>query len=290
LGEPVTDASSARIRLVATDLDGTIIRSDGTVSPRVVAALAAVEELGLPVVFVTGRPPRWMAEVAGITSHHGIAICANGALVYDLHTETVLERFELEPALALEAVRRLRTLMPHAVFAVESADGFNHEAAYVPRWPGQDTLTVDVAEQLLTGPVAKLLVRDETSGGDAMLELALATLGDLVTVTHSNPLDCMLEISAPGVTKASTLARVAAEHGIDASGVLAFGDQPNDVPMLEWAGTAYAMDGGHPDVLALVPAHADSVEDDGVAQVLERLMADGTIRSPAGRHRGPPLD
>ena len=101
-----------------------------------------------------------------------------------------------------------------------------------------------------------------------------------MTVTHSNQRDCLLEISAAGVTKASTLAKVAAELGVDASGVLAFGDQPNDVAMLEWAGLAYAMGGGHPEALAAVPLHAEPVAADGVALVLEALIADGTIARP----------
>jgi Cof subfamily protein (haloacid dehalogenase superfamily) len=282
----VTDQTRPWIRLVATDLDGTIIRADGTVSPRVMAAISAVEELGLPVVFVTGRPPRWMEGVAHLPSLHGIAICANGALVYDLRNETVLERFDLEPHIALETVRRLRAVMPLAVFAAETADGFFHERAYVPRQPGGDTVQVEVGEELFSTPVAKLLVRDESSSGDQMLAVALQAVGDLATVTHSNPRDCLLEISAAGVTKATTLARVAAEHGVEADGVLAFGDQPNDVAMLTWAGTSYAMRGGHPDVLDAVSTHAESVEDDGVALVLERFMADGTIRSSDASDRG----
>ena len=78
------------MRMVACDLDGTIVRADGTVSPRTVAALAACERAGVRVVFVTGRPPRWMAPVAAATGHHGIAVCANGAIVYDLAAERVI--------------------------------------------------------------------------------------------------------------------------------------------------------------------------------------------------------
>lgn len=274
----MTDERRPTIRLVATDLDGTIVRHDGTVSARVVAAIGAVEALGLPVVFVTGRPPRWMEQVVGVTNLHGIAVCANGALVYDMYADTVVERFELAPALALEAVARLRTVMPDAAYAVERADGFFHEAAYTARWPGADFTRVDIAEELFGAPVAKLLVRDESSSGDAMLALAAPALEGLVTVTHSNVRDCLLEISAPGVTKATTLALVAAQLGVDRGGVLAFGDQPNDIDMLQWAGLAYAMRGGHPEALAAVSRQAEPVEDDGVARVLEELMADGTIR------------
>lgn len=287
MGGPATDAARAQIGLVATDLDGTIVRADGSVSARVVAALGAVLDLGVPWVFVTGRPPRWMHEVARATAHHGIAICANGALVYDLHDEVVVERFEIAAELARETVRRLRKVMPAAVFAVEDGTGFAHEAAYRPRWEQPDLVVPATVEELLVTPVAKLLVRDESSTGDAMLALAADAVGDLVTVTHSNPVDCLLEISAPGVSKATTLARLAAEHGVDASGVLAFGDQPNDLAMLRWAGMAYAMGGGHPDVLAAVAAHAPSVEDDGVARIVEHYLAAGAIRSAGAGDRGP---
>lgn len=266
-----------QVGMVATDLDGTVVRRDGTVSARTVAALAAVEDAGVPLVFVTGRPPRWMRSVVDATGHRGTAICAGGALVYDLHTETVLDRFLLDPALALEVVRRLRARMPSVVFAVERHESYAHERAYRMRWESGEVLTVDSAEELLDAPIAKLLVRDETSAGDPMLALAREVLGDLVEVTHSNPQDCLLEISAPGVTKASTLAVLAERAGVQRAAVLAFGDQPNDLAMLQWAGTAYAVADAHPEVLAAVPRRAASVADDGVAIVLEQLLATGTL-------------
>ena len=266
------------MRLVATDLDGTIVRRDGTVSARTVAALAAVEDAGIPLVLVTGRPPRWMRPVVEATGHHGVAICANGGVVFDLHTERILEAFLLPSDAGQEAVRRIRAVMPGAAFAVETGAGFAHDPDYRPRWASVPPLRVAPAEELVAVPVVKLLVRDEDSDGDAMLALARAALHGLVEVTHSNPQDCLLEISAPGVSKATTLARVAAEHGVEAADVVAFGDQPNDLPMLSWAGTGYAVANAHPDVLAAVPLHTGSVEDDGVAQVLENLLASGDLR------------
>ncbi|HEY5186720.1 MAG TPA: HAD family hydrolase [Actinomycetes bacterium] len=267
------------VGLVATDLDGTIVGHDGTVSARTVAALAAVEDAGVPLVLVTGRPPRWMRPVVEATGHRGVAICANGGVVYDLHTERILEAFLLPLDAGLEAVRRIREVMPRAVFAVETGAGFSHEPAYRTRWDSHlAAVRIAPAEELVAVPVVKLLVRDEDSDGDAMLELARQALGGLVEVTHSNPNDCLLEISALGVSKATTLARVAAEHGVEAADVLAFGDQPNDLPMLAWAGTAYAVANAHPEVLAAVPLHTASVDEDGVAQVLENLLADGGLR------------
>jgi hypothetical protein len=265
------------VRLVATDLDGTIVRPDGTVTGRVRAALAAVEDAGVPLVLVTGRPPRWMHPVVEATGHRGTAVCANGAIVYDLHTETVHDRFLLEPDTAREVVARLLARMPDAVFAVERHESYAHEARYRMRWQADDVVTVPTVAQLLDEPVAKLLVRVESSTGDRMLAVAREALGDLASVTHSNPRDCLLEVSAAGVTKASTLALLAGRAGVSAAEVLAFGDQPNDVPMLAWAGFGYAMGDAHDEVLEAVPRRAASVLDDGVAQVLEQLLSTGTL-------------
>jgi hydroxymethylpyrimidine pyrophosphatase-like HAD family hydrolase len=212
------------------------------------------------------------------TGHRGVAVCANGALVYDLHAERVVERFLLEPAVALVVVEVLRTVLPAAVFAVERHESYAHEQRYRMRWSSAEVEVVATVEELLVEPVAKLLVRDETSTGDEMLVTARDVLGDLASVTHSNADDCLLEVAAPGVTKASTLARVAAEHGVDSDGVLAFGDQPNDLPMLLWAGIGYAVADAHPDVLAAVPLRTAAADDDGVAAVLERLLRE---RDPA---------
>jgi len=263
--------------MVATDLDGTVVCHDGSMSARTLQALAAVEEAGLVLVLVTGRPPRWMAPVVEATGHRGVAICANGGIVYDLHSEQVLEQFAIDPAVAHAVVQRLRAAMPTAGFAIERAEGFHHESTYAHPWPDPDMRSVETIERVLDAPIAKLLVRDPSSTSDAMLELATELLGDQVTVTHSNPRDCLLEISAAGVTKASTLARVAAELGIAPHEVVAFGDQPNDVAMLHWAGRGYAMGNAHPDVRAAMTLHAASVEDDGVARVLEQLLGDGII-------------
>jgi len=261
------------IRLVATDLDGTVVRRDGTMSERTVAALAAVERAGLHLVLVTGRPPRWMGEVVEATGHRGVAVCGNGAFVYDLHAAQLLETFAIPPDVVLDVVHRLRVAMPAAAFAVETGAGFAHDPGYHPRWPSPPGTVVAPVEVLAVHhPVGKLLVRDESSAGDEMLEMADGLLAGLVEVTHSNARDCLLEISAAGVSKASTLARLAAERGVTADQVVAFGDQPNDLPMLAWAGSSWAVANAHPQVLAAVGQHTGSVDDDGVAQVLEALL------------------
>ena len=261
-------------RLVATDLDGTIIRADDSISGRTVAALRRVTAAGAELVFVTGRPPRWMAPIADATGHRGVAICANGALVYDLATERVVESRLLEGAAVKELIQSLRDAVPGVRFAVESETDMLHEARYPLLWDGTHpgVRRARDAGDLSGSAVAKLLVRHAGSDADSLLALTREVVGDLAELTHSSHTG-LVEISAVGVTKATTLAAVCAERGIDASEVLAFGDMPNDLAMLAWAGTAYAVANAHPEVLAAVTRHTADVADDGVAQVLENTFA-----------------
>jgi Cof subfamily protein (haloacid dehalogenase superfamily) len=263
-------------KLVACDVDGTVLRSDGTISPRTREALARVEDSGAALVFASGRPPRWMRPIAEETGHRGLAICANGALVYDLHTERVVTSFLLDEGTLRKAIRALRERIPDAAFGVEYGTSFAYEPSYVLRWDGdQPDVAVVHADQLLERPAAKLLLRHAGYESDDLLDTAREVLQDLVEVTHSTRSGPgLLEISAQGVSKASTLARLCEERGVAAEDVLAFGDMPNDLPMLAWAGTAYAMANAHPAVLAAVPRHTASNDDDGVAAVLERVFGE----------------
>ncbi len=261
-----------RPRVVATDLDGTIVRSDGTISERTRNALALAEDAGAMVVFVTGRPPRWMAPVAEQTGHRGLAVCANGAYVYDLHDERIVRERPLAPEAARQVVRHLRDAIPDVVFAVERGDDFGREHAYQTRWPAPEgTLAADI-EALVSAPVAKLLARHEQLDADTLLARARQVVGlELATLTHSSR-DGLIEVSAAGISKATTLESVVAEHGFIAADVVAFGDMPNDLPLLAWAGRGIAVANAHPEVLAAVDEVTASNDDDGVAVVLEQLF------------------
>jgi Cof subfamily protein (haloacid dehalogenase superfamily) len=262
-----------RPAVVATDLDGTVVRSDGTISSRTKAALDQVAEAGALVVIVTGRPPRWLAGVAEATGHHGLAICANGALVYDLAAETVIGSRPIEVDVVRRLIADLRASVPGVGFAIELVDGqFAHEAAYRPRWRPESETIVGELDGVMTSPIAKLLARREGYDSDELLALAREVITeDAASLTHSS-IDGLLEISALGVTKATTLAEVLAERGFGADDVIAFGDMPNDVAMLEWAGHGVAVANAHPDVLAVVDEVTASNDDDGVAQVIERIF------------------
>ncbi|WP_236653502.1 HAD family hydrolase [Streptacidiphilus melanogenes] len=262
--------------LIATDLDGTLLRGDGTVSARTEDALRRAEDAGVCIVFVTGRPPRWMGAVTEAIGPHGIAICSNGGALYDVRHEELLETHPMRAEDALATVTALRSGLPEVTFAFEYPGGFSHEPDY-PRtlWDMDAADQVAPAEEILAGAtghqIFKLLAKHPTMDPDAFLRLGRELVGGFGEVTRSASV-AMLEISAPGVSKASALARWCAERGIPAERVVAIGDMPNDLPMLKWAGTAYAVANAHPEVLAATVRHTASHEDDGVAQVIEALL------------------
>lgn len=265
---------NAAPQLVATDLDGTLVRSDGSVSPYSVEVLAELDRRGIPVVFVTGRPLRWTEEVFEYVGSHGLAIVSNGALVWDVaRHEPWLER-PIDPAVALDVARELRATIEGVGFAIETLEGWAMEPGY-PGHRGDDdrgfaAQRVAPLEELLSGPVLKLLVRGGGLAADAFVDAAVTVVGDRVNVTHSSfPL---LEISALEVTKASTLALIAERLGAAPEHVVAFGDMPNDLPMLSWAGLSYAMADAHPAVLACASHVAPGHDDDGVARVLAEVL------------------
>ena len=261
------------VRLVATDLDGTIIRSDGTISERTSRALGAAEAAGVAVVLVTGRPPRWMGEIADATGHTGLAICSNGAILYDLHTEQVVDSRPISPATMLEVAARLREEFPGLLFAVEYGSTFAHEPGYEHGWEiGVPQVRVGPPQAILDRPAAKLLARHPTLEPDELMADAVGILGATATVTHSST-RALLEISAYGVTKASALASLAESAGIAPAEAVAFGDMPNDLPMLAWAGRSVAVANAHPRVLASADEVAESNDADGVARVVERILA-----------------
>ncbi|WP_370323697.1 HAD family hydrolase [Euzebya sp.] len=263
------------VKIVASDIDGTLLRSDGTVSERTRRAVAAVEESGVTFVLVTGRPPRWLAPVRDQLGHRGVAICANGALVLDLHTDEVVTVDAFEPDVGRSVLDALRDLADDLNFGVEWPDGFGHGRGY-PRGIRQSELVRDVVfeidddEEFFSRPVIKVLVRGDGQVVDELASRAVEVTDGMATVTWSST--GLLEISASGVTKASALERLAGQHGATSEDVVAFGDMPNDLAMLEWVGRGIAVANAHPLVLDVADETTASNDDDGVAQVLESLV------------------
>ena len=263
-----------RPRLVASDVDGTLLGVGDAPSARTRRVVDRMTAAGVPLVLATGRPPRWVPAVCDALGVRGLVVAANGAVLYDAAADRVLEAATIPREHLDEVVDGLRTAVPGCGLAVERvaegrpAEQFVSEAAYVHAWPNPDHAEVAAAE-LVREPVVKVLARHTTRTSDAMAEAVRARLGHLVDVTFSAS-GGLVECSARGVTKASGLTWAAARVGVDPADVVAFGDMPNDLEMLRWAGHGVGMANGHPAVLAAVDEVTSSNLDDGVASVLER--------------------
>ena len=263
-----------RPKLIGTDLDGTIVAHYGFISERTKIAFTAANAAGIHIYFVTGRPIRWMSEIKE-NFNFGLGICGNGAMLYDFLNEKILEEWLFSVEAQLETVKRLRAVIPPVTFAVEVNQQFAREKKYVPRWDiGADNVGVDEIEEVITAPALKILARCQNSefSSDEMLVLASKELAGIATVTHSNSTDSLLEISADGVSKGATLAKMAARHGLTADDCVTFGDNPNDFSMLTWASRSWAMADGHPDLMKHAKYQTDAHQEDGVAKVIERLL------------------
>jgi Cof subfamily protein (haloacid dehalogenase superfamily) len=262
-------------RLVASDIDGTLIRGDGSLAPRTVSAIDRLHARGVPVVLVTGRPVRWLHQHYEQMDEPVPAICANGAIVYDPNTDAVLRADPLDVDLLRDVTTKLRETIPGITFAVEIEDGrgFRYEEAWPVRWEaGQDSVRVlTTAEGLTSAPAVKLLARSATMDPGAFYGLVRDTLGPIAEITHSSS-SALAEISAAGVTKAAGLAWLCERDGYTAADVVAFGDMPNDVPLLSWAGHSVAMGNAHPAVREVADEVTLTNDEDGVAVYLEKLF------------------
>ncbi|HEU0086046.1 MAG TPA: HAD family hydrolase [Pseudonocardiaceae bacterium] len=263
--------------LVASDVDGTLLDPTERISGRTRAAVHRVIAAGVPFVLVTGRPPRWIPPVVEQLGHAGPAVCANGAVLYDAATDRVRHAVTLDPQQLRSAADAVSFALPGARLAVElpagrarvnGFDQFLAEPDYTHPWPGADS-EVAPREVLLARPAIKMLVRLPDASSDAMAVAIRQILGTELDVTFSTG-HGLIELSAPGVTKGTGLAQVAAELGVAAVDVLAFGDMPNDLPMLRWAGWGVAMANAHHAVLGAADEITAPNSEDGLALVLER--------------------
>ncbi|MGH3911933.1 MAG: HAD family hydrolase [Pseudonocardiaceae bacterium] len=270
-----------RPQLVASDVDGTLLNPAERISDRTRAAVHRVVAAGVPFVLVTGRPPRWIPPIIELLGYAGTVICANGAVRYDAAIDQICHAVALDPVQLRDAAAAVDTVLPGAKFAVElvrwcagdPAEGqeFNQflaEPGYTHPWPGAD-FHLAPRHTLLARPAIKMLVRQPGSSSDAMAVAIRSIVGAELAVTFSTG-HGLIEISAPGVTKATGLALLATELDVPPADVVAFGDMPNDLSMLQWAGWGVAMANAHPALLAAADEVTAPNFEDGLALILER--------------------
>jgi Cof subfamily protein (haloacid dehalogenase superfamily) len=265
-------------RLIASDVDGTLLTPMEQVAPRTADAVARAMADGVPVVLVTGRPPRWIPPVAEATGLTGYAVCANGAVLYDIGADRVVDVHGLlDPVQLSDLADALDSALPGCTLAAERVgtkavdDDLQNlviESDYHNPWQDGEGFEVPRAE-VLGHPAVKMLVSHRRMTSDEMAVAARSVLGDSVNITFSTG-GGLIEISSPGITKASGLAEVAQRLDATPQETISFGDMPNDLPMLSWSGHGVAVANAHPTVLEAADEITASNAEHGVAQVLER--------------------
>ena len=267
------------IRLVATDLDGTLLDPSGHVTARTRAALDAARTAGIVVVPVTARQPIGLRAIAEEAGFDGWALCGNGA--YGIHLGSHEQLFATEIAVPVQQriARELGARIDGLLFASvrEAGEVFVAQEGYAevatlsdhkrdPRTMG----AVPLAE-VLAAPSLKLVIRHATISPPEIF----AVLGSLDRTGFAATLSGapFVEVMAEGVTKATGLAQLCTRLGIDRTEVLAFGDALNDVEMLRWSGRGVALANAEPEALAAADDVTLSNAEDGVAAVLERVLA-----------------
>ncbi|WP_194895812.1 HAD family hydrolase [Catenulispora pinisilvae] len=266
-------------QVIATDLDRTLLRSDGTTSARTRAALDLAMARGAHVIAVTARPVRWLDRLKPCFGRLPHVIASNGAVCYDLAAGAAYDARPFDPATVAKLLADVRAALPGARFALETPHGMVREADYELSPFDQDDDDAGrrvVSYEELPGAVAddpllKILAADRGRGSAAMFVEALPAVGTLGQLTYSTNRG-VLELGPPGVTKASTLAAWCAARDIDVADVVTFGDMPNDVPMLRWAGRSYAVANALDEVKAAASGVTASNDEDGVAQIVEELF------------------
>ena len=260
--------------LIATDLDGTLLRGDDTLSDRSLAALAQAAVAGAQHLVVTGRPAPRVRPLLDVLGSRGLAVCGQGAQLYDAGRNRLLWSITLERDLAETALGKIEAEVGQVYAAVDQdgVDGLTLiEPGYLMPHPTLPAVRVRHRDDLWCEPISKVLLRHPTLSDDELAATARAVVGSLATVTMSGP--GTVELQPCGITKATGLA-LAAEHlGLGPHETIAFGDMPNDIPMFDWAAHGVAMANAHPELKAVADEITLSNEDDGVAVVLERLFA-----------------
>lgn len=262
-----------RIRLVCTDLDGTLLNERGGVGPLTHRALTEAARVNVPVVCVTGRPLRDALTVCRHIGMDGLVVCSNGAVVAEVATGTLLRCRGFSRNRARTVLARLRARLPRVVLGVDTLRGLLLEREFEELVPHcwEHVCVPDAAEALTRGDSVVKIVAVHPDRTGPSLERPLVRPGDGVLATFSTPY--FLEIAPAGVDKGAALRWLADHHAVRVTAVAAVGDMPNDLPMLRAAGLAAAVANAHPSVRQYADLILPGNEEEGVADLLSMVLS-----------------
>ncbi|MDX2574926.1 HAD family hydrolase [Streptomyces scabiei] len=259
-------------KLIATDLDGTLLRSDDSISRRTREALTAATDAGAAHIVVTGRAVPWTRHVLDDLGYTGLAVCGQGAQVYDAGEHRLLTAVTLDRQLAAVALAKIEAAVGPLHLAAGRA-GLEGEVLVGPGYALHGSLPTtpltDVSD-LWAAPLNKIYIQHPTLTTDELAEASRQAAGGFVTVAMAG--EGILELLPLGLTKATGLSLAARRLGAKRTDTIAFGDMPNDIPMFTWSAHGVAMANAHADLKAVADEVTASNDDDGIAEVLDRLL------------------
>lgn len=262
-----------RIKLIATDIDGTMLNSAGKLADEVKHALHRAEAAGITVVPTTGRPKMVAQDVIEASQLEEYWIFANGAVTWHLGRAEAIRGHWMQAELGRQLAAMLHEGLPNSGLAVEFEDSVAFQAGFesiVPNPIGVPPIS-DMAAAI-NERVQKILVFDNSLHIDQLFARVSEVVGDLAVPSFSGlP---FIELAAESVTKGVAVADLAADLGVAQSEVAAFGDNHNDIAMLEWAGRSYAMGNATDSAKAAAHQIIDTNDNHGLAQQVDALVAE----------------
>lgn len=266
--------STVAIRMVAIDIDGTLLRSTRELSYRVIDAVKATTSVGVRIVLASARPPRSVREIYAHLKLDTLQVNYNGALIFDPPVNKHVRHLPIEPAMARKIINFARKADPEVVVYLEILDKWytDHFDENLPTETSRhfNPDFIGPLDAFLRVPVTKIMLLAPPARLQPVREAVEKKFGRKVAVQVSDP--HLLQIVALGVDKAEGLKFIAERYGIAAEEVMAIGDAPNDIGMLQWAGLGVAMENAWPQVLSIADAVTHSAEKDGVAEALNKYV------------------
>lgn len=249
------------IKLLVTDLDGTLLGSNGRVSTRNLACVLELAKTGIPTIAATARAPRSVLRISRSAGLGPLSICANGAITFDVEKEVVLRHETIPTDQAHTIVATIRDQQPTATLAGELLNEFFAEEGFFERpVPGLTYTPVKDFANHLSGGMTKIIARVPDANSETLRDDLLPLLLNYSDVTISGP--DWIEFAPHGVSKATGIRHVCELLDISPDEVAAIGDQRNDLTMLSLVGFPFTVANAHPDVLKLamgvVPHHNQS--------------------------------
>ncbi len=263
---------SVSCRAVVTDLDGTIVRRDGTLTAATIDTAAALSAKGIVLIAATARTPGAVRILDPLLPHLRLAVCCGGSLGWCPATDRLLWQENIDAAIVRQIIGGVTRFLPDAGVAAYDGRRWVMTPAYAATRTEHGPCEIAAPAEIDPSQVCQMSICHSRGDADRLASELVAAMGigpAFAAIICSAP--DVVDIAAPGIDKYSGVSRALSHLGIAAADSIAFGDMPNDLPMFRLCGSAVAVGNAHPEVLAAAGAITHSVEEDGFTFFLRGL-------------------